>query len=80
MILDPCVVGVVFIYTMLNCSSSVCDNVSMHMSERCLTDDLVELLLTKKHARVFVQMLKYLENQNLALHSSISESISLIKK
>ena len=52
----------------------------MHMSERCLTDDLVELLITKKHARVFVHMLEYLETQNLVLHSSISESKSLIKK
>ena len=71
---------VVFVYTMLNCSSSVCDNVSMHLTERSLTDDLVELLITKKHARVFDHMLKHLENQNLVLHSSISESKSLIKK
>ena len=52
----------------------------MHMSERCLTDDLVELLKTKKHARVFVHMLEYFEIQNHVLHSSISESKSLIKK
>ena len=65
---------------MLNCSLSVCENDSMHMSERCFTNDLVELLKTKKHARVFVHMLEYLENQNHVLHSSISESKSLIKK
>ena len=72
-ILDPCVVFVVLGYTMLNCSLSVCENDSMHMSERCLTDGIVELLKTKKHARVFVHMLEYLENQNHVLHSSISE-------
>ena len=49
-ILDPCVVVVVLENTMLNCSLSVCENDSMHMSERCFTNDLVELLKTKKHA------------------------------
>ena len=73
-ILDPCVVVVVLENTMLNCSLSVCENDSMHMSERCFTNDLLELLETKKHARVFVHMLEYLENQNHVLHSSISES------
>ena len=52
----------------------------MHMSEGCFTNDLVELLKTKKHARIFVHMLEYFENQNHILHSSISESKSLIKK
>ena len=66
--------------TMLNCSSSVCENDSMHMSEECFTNDLVELLKTKKHARLFVHMLEFFENQNHVLHSSISESKSLIKK
>ena len=58
---------IVLIYTMLNCSLSICENDSMHMFERCLTDDLVELLKTKKHARVFVHMLEYLEKQNHVL-------------
>ena len=65
---------------MLNCSSSVCENDSMSMFEGCLNNELVELLKTKKHARIFVHMLKYFENKNHILHSSISESKSLIKK
>ena len=65
---------------MLNCSISVCENDSMSMFEGCLNNELVELLKTKKHARIFVHMLKYFENQNHILHSSISESKSLIKK
>ena len=52
----------------------------MHMSKGCFTNDLVELLKTKKHARIFVHMLEYFENQNHILHSSIFESKSLIKK
>ena len=66
--------------TMLNCSLSVCENDSMHLFEGCLTNDLVKLLKTKKHARIFVHMLEYFENQNHILHNSISESKSLIKK
>ena len=80
MILDPYVVVAVMENTMLNCSLSVCENDSMHMFKGCLTNELVELLKSKKHARIFVHMLKYFENQNHILHSSISESKSLIKK
>ena len=80
MILDPCGVVAILENTMLNCSLSVCENDFMHMSEGCFTNDLVELLKTKKHARIFVHMLEYFENQNHVLHSSISESKSLIKK
>ena len=65
---------------MLKRSLSVCENDSMHMSEGCFTNDLVKLLKTKKHARIFVHMLEYFKNQNHVLHSSISESKSLIKK
>ena len=66
--------------TILNCSLSVCENDTMRMFEGCLNNELVELLKTKKHARIFVHMLEYFENQNHILHSSISESKSLIKK
>ena len=66
--------------TMLNCILSVCENDSMHIFEGCLTNELVELLKTKKHARIFVHMLEYFENQNHILYYSISESKSLIKK
>ena len=79
-ILDPFVLVAIMENTMLNCSLSVCDNDSMSMFEGSLNNELVELLKTKKHARIFVHMLEYFENQNHILHSSISESKSLIKK
>ena len=79
-ILDPFVLVTVMENTMLNCSLSVCENDFISMFEGCLNNELVELLKTKKHARIFVRMLKYFENQNHILHSSISESKSLIKK
>src|SRR6266567_3723776 len=65
---------------MLNCGLSVCDNDSISMFEGCPNNELLELLKTKKHARIFVHMLKYFENKNHILHNSISESKSLIKK
>ena len=65
---------------MLNCGLSVSDNDSMSMIEGCPNNELLELLKTNKHARIFVHMLKYFENENHILHNSISESKSLIKK
>ena len=65
---------------MLNCGLNVCDNDSMCMFERCPNNELLELLKTKKHARMFVHMLKYFENKNRILHNSLCESNSLIKK
>ena len=50
------------------------------MIEGCPNNELSELLKTKKHARIFVHMLKYFENKNHILHNSIFESKSLIKK
>ena len=85
-ILDPFVlVAAIYIYiyikgVMLNCGLSVCDNDSMSMIEGCPNNELLELLKTKKHARIFVHMLKYFENENYILHNSISESKSLIRK
>ena len=52
----------------------------MRMFGGFLNNELVELLKTKKHDRIFVHMLEYFENQNHILQSSISESKSLIKK
>ena len=77
-ILDP--LDAVMEKVMLNCSSSVCENDSMSMFERCPNNELLELLKTKKHARIFVHMLKYFEYKNHILHNSLSESKSLIKK
>ena len=79
-ILDPFVLVAAMKKVMLNYGLSVCDNDSMSMFEGCPNNELFELLKTKKHARIFVHMLKYFENKNHILHNSISESKSLIKK
>ena len=50
------------------------------MYEGCPINELLELLKTKKHARMFVHMLKYFENKNYILHNSLSKSNSLVKK
>ena len=65
---------------MLNYGLNVCDNDSMSMSEGCPNNELLELLKTKKHAGMFVHMLKYFENENHILHNSLRESNSLINK
>ena len=65
---------------MLNCGLNVCDNDSMSVFEECLNNELLKLLKTKKHARMFVHMLKYFENKNHILHNSLFESNSLVKK
>ena len=65
---------------MLNCGLNVCDNDSMSMFENFPKNELLELLKIKKHARMFVHMLKYLENEKHILHNSLCESNSLIKK
>ena len=44
---------------MLNCGLNVCDNDFMSMFKGYLNNELLELLKTKKHARMFVHMLKY---------------------
>ena len=43
---------------MLNCGLNVCDNDSMSVFEGYPINELLELLKTKKHARMFVHMLK----------------------
>ena len=65
---------------MLNCGLNICDNDSTSMFKGYPNNELLELLKTKKHARMFVHMLKYLENENHILHNSLCESNSLIKK
>ena len=65
---------------MLNCGLNVYDDDSMSMFEGYPNNELLELLKTKKHARMFVHMLKYFENENHILHNSLYESNSLIKK
>ena len=53
---------------------------TLSMFEDCPNNELLELLKTKKHTRMFVHMLKYFENENYMLHNSLCESNSLIKK
>ena len=65
---------------MLNCGSNVCDNDSMCFFKDCPNNELLELLKSKNHARMFVHMLKYLEHKNHVLHNSLCESNSLIEK
>ena len=78
-ILDPFVLDAAM-KQVRDCGLSVCDNDSMSMIEGCLNNERLELLKIKKHARIFVHMLKYFENENHILHNSISESKSLIIK
>ena len=79
-ILDPLFMDKAMEKAMLNCGLNVCDNDSMSMFEGCPNNELLELLKIKKHARMFVHMLKYFENENHILHNSLCESNSLIKK
>ena len=65
---------------MLNCGLNVCDNDSIGVFEGYPNNELLELLKIKKHARMFVHMLKYFENKNHILHNSLFESNSLVKK
>ena len=48
---------------MLSCDLNVCDNDSMSLFEGCPNNEHLELLKTKKHARMFIHMLKYFENR-----------------
>ena len=64
----------------MNCGSCVCDNDSMSIFGNCHSNELLELLKSKKHARMFIHMLKCLVHRNHMLHSSLCESNSLIEK
>ena len=79
-ILDPLAMDVAMEIAMLNCGLNVCDNDSISLFQGCPDNELLELLNTEKHARMFVHMLKYFENENYILHNSLCESNSLIKK
>ena len=46
----------------------------------CPSNELIELLKSKKHARIFLHMLKCLKRRNCMLHNSLCESDSLIEK
>ena len=78
-ILDPLAMDEAMENAMLNCGLNVCDNDSMSMFEGYPNNEFLELLKTKKHARMFVHMLKYFQNENHILYNSLCESNSLIK-
>ena len=56
-ILDPFAMDAAMEKAMLNCGLSVCDDDSISMFEGCPNNELLELLKTKKHAKMFVHML-----------------------
>ena len=64
----------------INCGSCVCDNESMSIFGDCPNNELLELFKCKKHARMFIHMLKCLEHRNHELHNSLCESNSFIAK
>ena len=70
-ILDPMAMEAAMEKAMLNCGLNVCDNDSMSVFKGCPNNELLELLKTKKRARMFVHILKYFENKNHILHNLI---------
>ena len=80
LILDPLALDEAMEKAMLNYGLNVCYNDSLIMFGGCPNNELLELSKTKKHARMFVHMLKYFENENHILHNSLYESNSLIEK
>ena len=64
----------------MSCGSCVYDNDSMSIFGDCPSNELLKLLKSKKHARMFIHMLKCLEHRNHELHNSLCESNSLIAK
>ena len=61
-------------------SKNVCENDSMSIFGNCPSNELLELFKSKKHARIFVHMLKSLVHRNHDIHNSLCESNSLIDK
>ncbi|XP_075636751.1 uncharacterized protein LOC142608987 [Castanea sativa] len=64
----------------MKCSSCVCDNVSMSIFGDCPNNELLELFKSRKHARMFIHMLKCLKHRNQELHNRFRESTSLVPK
>ena len=58
----------------------VCENDYMSIFGDCSSNKLLELFKSKKHARIFIRMLKSLVHRNRDIHSSLCESNSLIDK
>ena len=64
----------------MKCTSCVCDNDSTSIFGDFPSNELLELFKSKKHASIFVHMLKCFEHRNHELHNSLCESNSLIAK
>ena len=56
-LLDPCLA---MENANMNCGSCVCDNDSISIFRECHSNELIELLKSKKHARIFLHMLRCL--------------------
>ena len=61
-------------------SKGVCDNESVSIFGDCPSNELLELFKSKKHARIFIHMLKFLVHRNHDIHNSLCESNSLINE
>ena len=61
-------------------SKGVGENDSMSIFGDCSSNELLELFRSKKHARIFIHMLKSLVHRNHDIHNSLCESNSLIDK
>ena len=57
-------------------SKGVCENDSMNIFGNCPSNEFLELFKSKKHARIFVHMLKSLVHWNHDIHNSLCESNS----
>ena len=64
----------------MKCSKGVCDNDSMSIFGNCSSNGLLEVFKCKKHAGMFIHMLKSLVHRNHDIHNSLCESNSLIDK
>ena len=64
----------------MKCSKGVYDNESMSIFGDCPSNEFLELFKSKKHARIFIHMLKSLVHRNHDIHNSLCESNSLIDK
>ena len=58
-------------------SKGVCDNDSMSIFGDCPSNELLKLFKSKKHARMFIHLLKSLVHD---IHNNLCESNSLIAK
>ena len=59
-------------------SKGVGDNDSVSIFGDCPSNELLELFKSKKHARIFIHMLKSLVHRNHDIHNNLCESNSLI--